>query len=60
MRDKMKGKIMAKHTIPPCPKCPYKLGQVKTTINPCPQCKLNDYNAYDRFISEPHKDTQQG
>lgn len=56
----MKGKIMAKHTIPPCPKCPYKLGQVKTTINPCPQCKLNDYNAYDRFISEPHKDTQQG
>ena len=26
---------------PPCPKCPYTLGQVKTLTNPCPQCKLN-------------------
>ena len=38
-----------KHIIPPCPKCPYKLGQVKTLINPCPQCKRNGYGAYDSF-----------
>ena len=34
---------------PPCPKCPYKLGQVHTLMNPCPQCKLNGYQAYERF-----------
>lgn len=33
----------------PCPKCPYKLGQVHTMMNPCPQCKLNGYQMYERF-----------
>ena len=37
--------------IPPCPKCPYKLGQVETFKNPCPECRLNDYSAYETFKS---------
>lgn len=39
-----------KHIVPPCRKCPYKLGQVKCVVNPCPQCKQNGYSAYDRFV----------
>lgn len=31
---------------PPCSKCPYKLGEIRTPINPCLQCKLNDYRDY--------------
>ncbi len=34
---------------PPCPKCPYKLGIIKTPVNPCPQCKLNGYQAFEQF-----------
>jgi len=34
---------------PPCPKCPYKLGLVKTLVNPCPNCKMNDYKSFERF-----------
>ena len=34
---------------PPCPKCPYKLGIVKTLINPCPQCKLNGFQSFEQF-----------
>ena len=26
---------------PPCRKCTYTLGNVKTVVNPCPQCRLN-------------------
>ncbi len=37
----------------PCAECPYKLGAVTTPINPCPQCKLNNYNAYERFLKLP-------
>ena len=33
----------------PCPKCPYKLGTVKTLVNPCPQCKLNGYQSFKKF-----------
>lgn len=33
----------------PCPKCPYKLGIVKTLVNPCPQCKLNGYRSFEQF-----------
>lgn len=36
---------------PPCPKCPYKLGQVHTLTDPCPQCKRNGYKTYKRFIN---------
>lgn len=36
---------------PPCPKCPYKLGQVHTLTDPCPQCKRNGYKTYERFIN---------
>ena len=33
----------------PCPKCPYKLGIVKTLVNPCPQCRLNEYQMFEQF-----------
>lgn len=34
---------------PPCDKCPYKLGQVRTTVDPCPQCKAGGYKTYEMF-----------
>lgn len=34
---------------PPCPQCPYTLGQIHTVVNPCPQCKLNGYQSYKWF-----------
>ena len=34
---------------PPCPRCPYQLGLIKTTVNPCPQCKMNCYQSYITF-----------
>lgn len=42
----------AGHIIPPCPKCPYKQGKIKTLVNPCPRCKRDGYSTYDRFIAE--------
>ncbi|MCM1328147.1 MAG: hypothetical protein NC253_01785 [Ruminococcus sp.] len=35
--------------IPPCSKCPYKLGLVETVFNPCPQCMLNNYSSFEQF-----------
>lgn len=43
-----------KKLIPPCSKCPYKLGQIKTLVNPCPQCKRNGYSSFGIF-SEKQK-----
>lgn len=43
------GNDMAKRIIPPCAKCPYKLGQVTTPAKPCPACKLNGYEAYEQM-----------
>ncbi len=40
---------MSKRIIPPCAKCPYKLGQVTTPVNPCTACKLNGYDAYEQM-----------
>ena len=37
---------------PPCPKCPYTLGQIHTLRNPCPECKTNSYQMYERFLRE--------
>lgn len=37
------------HMPPPCPKCPYQLGQIRTPLYPCSQCKTDNYSAYDRF-----------
>lgn len=34
---------------PPCPKCPYTLGQVHTLVNPCPECRVNGYRTYEQF-----------
>ncbi len=42
-------KKIARVIKPPCPKCPYKLGRVRTPINPCPQCKANGYQSYELF-----------
>ena len=47
----MNSKDLLNKMIPPCPKCPYKLGQVETVKNPCPECKLNNYSAYETFKS---------
>ena len=45
----MKLKDLPHRIIPPCAKCPYKLGLVHTVVNPCPQCKVNGYQMYERF-----------
>lgn len=34
---------------PPCDKCPYTLGLVKTLHNPCPECERNSYQMYKFF-----------
>ena len=47
----MNSKDLLNKIIPPCPKCPYKLGQVETLKNPCPECKLNNYRTYETFIT---------
>jgi predicted Zn-ribbon and HTH transcriptional regulator len=54
MRDDSSGEAMSLKMIeklahklnPPCPKCPYTLGQVQFVKSPCPECKLNDYETY--------------
>lgn len=42
-------KKIARIIKPPCPKCPYTLGQVHTLVDPCPQCKANGYRSYELF-----------
>lgn len=49
-----------KHIIPPCPKCPYKLGTIKTVVNPCPKCKRDGYSTYDTFLRELSRGGQDG
>lgn len=39
---------------PPCPKCPYTLGQVEFVYNPCPNCKLNNYQMYYIFTKNKY------
>ncbi len=34
---------------PPCPRCPYTLGQVHTLVNPCLACKATGYQTFERF-----------
>lgn len=34
---------------PPCSKCPYALGRIRTVTNPCPQCKANGYRSFELF-----------
>jgi len=34
---------------PPCPKCPYKTGIIKTLINLCSHCKENAYQSFEWF-----------
>ena len=35
--------------IPPCKKCPYKLGQVQTPTSPWFQCKINEYRTFEEY-----------
>lgn len=39
---------------PPCPQCPYALGQVQFVDNPCPNCKLNSYQMYYMLTKEKY------
>jgi len=41
---------MKRSLIPPCPKCPWKLGRVCVDPNPCPMCRLDNYSTYDTLI----------
>lgn len=34
---------------PPCNKCPYTLGLIRTVTNPCPLCKENNYQMFEHF-----------
>lgn len=40
---------------PPCHRCPYRLGIVKTVVNPCPGCRLDGYQPYERFRKQAQK-----
>ena len=40
---------------PPCEKCPYKLGLVRTMADPCPECRANGYKAYEMFTAAPER-----
>ena len=42
-------KSQLRKLIPPCPKCPYRLGQVHAPVNPCPACKLDHYRMFELF-----------
>lgn len=54
-----KGLLKMKRLIyqikPPCHKCPYRLGTIKTVINPCPGCRLDGYQPYERFRKQIQK-----
>ena len=54
----MKKNPLLHHIIPPCAKCPYKLGLVHTLVNPCPQCKEDGYQMYERFRQEASSDNK--
>lgn len=41
---------------PPCSKCPYEMGIIKTLVHPCPECKLNDYRKFEQFQKQMRKD----
>ena len=45
----MKIKKLIYQIKPPCPKCPYTLGLVRTVKDPCSECKANGYQSFERF-----------
>ena len=45
----METKNLYYKIVPPCSKCPYKLGLVHTPDNPCPQCRQNGYHTFERI-----------
>ena len=45
----MKMNQLLHQIMPPCAKCPYKLGLVHAIVNPCPQCKENGYKMFTQF-----------
>jgi hypothetical protein len=48
------------HIKPPCPRCPYTLGHVRTLVNPCPECKETGYSMYERFKERTSYQFQSG
>jgi hypothetical protein len=36
-----------RRVIPPCPKCPFQLGQLLAILSPCSACRLNGYQTYE-------------
>ncbi len=56
----MKVNDLLYQIMPPCDKCPYKLGMVQTLINPCPQCRENGYQTFERFQRELLVDDRKG
>jgi predicted Zn-ribbon and HTH transcriptional regulator len=45
---------------PPCRKCPYTLGQVRTLKIPCPECKASNYSMYKRFVKNKFEGARGG
>jgi len=45
----LKIKDLVKGKKPPCARCLYTLGLVKTLRDPCSECKLNGYQMYEIF-----------
>ncbi len=54
----MKLKRVIYQLKPPCPKCPYTLGQIHTLVNPCPQCRENSYQMFERFQKKSSENNQ--
>ena len=51
----MKLERLINKIIPPCHKCPYKLGHVKFVIDPCPRCKVDNYSMYYQLTQRRFK-----
>ena len=41
-----------KDLFPPCSRCLYKRGIIKTLVNPCPQCRAEGYNMFYQMGQE--------
>lgn len=45
---------------PPCPKCPYRLGQVTFFVNPCIECKASGYRIFEQFKTLLNRAAERG
>lgn len=52
----LKLKKLIEQMKPPCPKCPYTLGEVQFIKSPCHDCKQKNYQMYHVLIKgKPQK-----